>query len=56
MPEEAERERNHERETDSERDGEEFYRSIRFQWENELKHFITGRYYLNVNTALGYQK
>lgn len=38
-------------------DGEgEFYDGIRFQWENEVKHFITGRYLLKCKQRLGISK
>lgn len=38
-------------------DGEgEFYDGIRFQWENGVKHFITGRYLLKCKQCLGISK
>lgn len=46
-----------ERSRDAECDGEgDFYHGIRFQWENEFKHFITGRYLLKCKHRLGISK
>lgn len=56
---ERQRDRNHERKRVKKRqsDGEgEFYDGIRFQWENEVKHFITGRYLLKCKQRLGISK
>lgn len=35
---------------------EEFYHGIRFQWENEVQHFITGRYLPKCKHRLGISK
>ena len=56
---ERERQRNHERggEEEAECDGEEeLYHGIRFQRENEVQHFITGRYLLKRKHRLGISK
>lgn len=44
-------------EEETECDGEEeFYHGIRFQRENEVQHFITGRYLLKCKHRLGISK